>query len=330
MPDENKTVDIDTSGPDIDVELETSAPETDVSIPEEKETVREASTSTQETSNEKQETKTEETEETEGKEDQKDELEVYSKDVQRRIAKLTKKWREAERQKEEAITYARAQKQQADSISKKYSSLETSSVKEREARIVSGLQAAQAKLAAARESQDLSSEVEAQKEIARLGYEEARLLDMKQIAEARAVQQPTTMADVNIPQQPANSFNPDPKAEDWGGKNRWFGTDKPMTYTAFDIHETLVNDEGFDPSSDDYYSELDKRIRVAFPNKFVNNEDKAQNNTTKPTQQVASARRSVNPGRKTVRLTPSQVAIAKKLGVPLEEYAKQIKIMKEV
>jgi hypothetical protein len=116
--------------------------------------------------------------------------------VQRRIAKLTKKWREAERQKEEAITYARAQKQQADSISKKYSSLETSSVKEREARIVSGLQAAQAKLAAARESQDLSSEVEAQKEIARLGYEEARLLDMKQIAEARAVQQPTTMADV--------------------------------------------------------------------------------------------------------------------------------------
>jgi hypothetical protein len=324
MPDENKTVDIDTSGPDIDVELETSTPETEVSIPEEKETIREASTSTQETSDEKQET--------EGKEgeDQKDELEVYSKDVQRRIAKLTKKWREAERQKEEAITYARAQKQQADSISKRYSSLETSSVKEREARIVSGLQAAQAKLAAARESQDLSSEVEAQKEIARLGYEEARLLDMKQIAEARAVQQPTTMADVNIPQQPANSFNPDPKAEDWGSKNRWFGTDKPMTYTAFDIHETLVNDEGFDPSSDDYYSELDKRIRVAFPNKFVNNEDKAQNNTTKPTQQVASARRSVNPGRKTVRLTPSQVAIAKKLGVPLEEYAKQIKIMKEV
>jgi hypothetical protein len=116
MPDENKTVDIDTSGPDIDVELETSTPETEVSIPEEKETIREASTSTQETSNEKQETKTEDTE---GKEDQKDELEVYSKDVQRRIAKLTKKWREAERQKEEAITYARAQKQQADSISKK-------------------------------------------------------------------------------------------------------------------------------------------------------------------------------------------------------------------
>ena len=327
MPDKQETmVDIDTSAPDQEVEItseDTSTEETEKPVSED------TSASTLDASDEKLEVKTEEKEEVKT-EEKKDELEVYSKDVQRRIAKLTKKWREAERQKEEAITYARAQKQQADSISKKYSSLETSSVKEREARIVSGLQAAQAKLAAARESQDLSSEVEAQKEIARLGYEEARLLDMKQIAEARAVQQPTTMADVNIPQQPANSFNPDPKAEDWGSKNRWFGTDKPMTYTAFDIHETLVNDEGFDPSSDDYYSELDKRIRVAFPNKFVNNEDKAQNNTTKPTQQVASARRSVNPGRKTVRLTPSQVAIAKKLGVPLEEYAKQIKIMKEV
>jgi hypothetical protein len=328
MPDENKTVDIDTSGPDIDVELETSTPETDVSIPEEKETVREASTSTQETSNEKQETKTEE-DKTEG-EDQKDELEVYSKDVQRRIAKLTKKWREAERQKEEAITYARAQKQQADSISKRYSSLETNSLKDRESKLVSAIAGAKARLAQARDTQDISLEVDIQREIARLGYEESRLLELKSAREEMDKEEVIpTMNNVNIPRQP-QTVVPDEKAEEWGGKNRWFGTDKPMTYTAFDIHETLVNDEGFDPSSDDYYSELDKRIRVAFPNKFVNNEDKAQNNTTKPTQQVASARRSVNPGRKTVRLTPSQVAIAKKLGVPLEEYAKQIKIMKEV
>jgi hypothetical protein len=330
MPDENKTVDIDTSGPDVDVELETSAPETDVSIPEEKETVREASTSTQETSNEKQETKTEETEETEGKEDQKDELEVYSKDVQRRIAKLTKKWREAERQKEEAITYARAQKQQADSISKKYSSLETNSLKDRESKLASAIEGAKARLAQAREAGDINLEVDVQREISRLGYEESRLLELKATREEMTKEEVIpTMNNVNIPRQP-QTVVPDEKAETWGSKNRWFGTDKPMTYTAFDIHETLVNEEGFDPSSDDYYSELDKRIRVAFPNKFVNNEDKAQNNTTKPTQQVASARRSVNPGRKTVRLTPSQVAIAKKLGVPLEEYAKQIKIMKEV
>jgi hypothetical protein len=327
MPDENKTVDIDTSGPDVDVELETSTPETDVSIPEEKETVREASTSTQETSNEKQETKTEETE---GKEDQKDELEVYSKDVQRRIAKLTKKWREAERQKEEAITYARAQKQQADSISKRYSSLETNSLKDRESKLSIAIEGAKARLAQAREAGDINLEVDVQREIAKLGYEESRLLELKATREEMTKEEVIpTMNNVNIPKQP-QSVVPDEKAETWGSKNRWFGTDKPMTYTAFDIHETLVNDEGFDPSSDDYYSELDKRIRVAFPNKFVNNEDKAQNNTTKPTQQVASARRSVNPGRKTVRLTPSQVAIAKKLGVPLEEYAKQIKIMKEV
>jgi hypothetical protein len=329
MPDENKTVDIDTSGPDVDVELETSTPETDVSIPEEKETVREASTSTQETSNEKQETKTEE-DKTEGKEDQKDELEVYSKDVQRRIAKLTKKWREAERQKEEAITYARAQKQQADSISKRYSSLETNSLKDRESKLSIAIEGAKARLAQAREAGDINLEVDVQREISRLGYEESRLLELKATREEMAKEEVIpTMNNVNIPRQP-QTVVPDEKAETWGSKNRWFGTDKPMTYTAFDIHETLVNDEGFDPSSDDYYSELDKRIRVAFPNKFVNNEDKAQNNTTKPTQQVASARRSVNPGRKTVRLTPSQVAIAKKLGVPLEEYAKQIKIMKEV
>jgi hypothetical protein len=329
MPDENKTVDIDTSGPDIDVELETSTPETEVSIPEEKETVREASTSTQETSSEKQETNNK-TEETEGKEDQKDELEVYSKDVQRRIAKLTKKWREAERQKEEAINFARSQKQQADNISKRYSSLETNSLKDRESKLTAAIEGAKARLAQAREAGDINLEVDVQREISRLGYEESRLLELKATREEMAKEEVIpTMNNVNIPRQP-QTVVPDEKAETWGSKNRWFGTDKPMTYTAFDIHETLVNDEGFDPSSDDYYSELDKRIRVAFPNKFVNNEDKAQNNTTKPTQQVASARRSVNPGRKTVRLTPSQVAIAKKLGVPLEEYAKQIKIMKEV
>jgi hypothetical protein len=250
--------------------------------------------------------------------------------VQRRIAKLTKKWREAERQKEEAITYARAQKQQADNISKKYSSLETNSLKDRESKLTAAIEGAKARLAQAREAGDINLEVDVQREISRLGYEESRLLELKATREEMAKEEVIpTMNNVNIPRQP-QTVVPDEKAETWGGKNRWFGTDKPMTYTAFDIHETLVNDEGFDPSSDEYYSELDKRIRVAFPNKFVNNEDKAQNNTTKPTQQVASARRSVNPGRKTVRLTPSQVAIAKKLGVPLEEYAKQIKIMKEV
>jgi hypothetical protein len=327
MPDEEKKmVDIDTSGPEVDVELETQQEESEVSVPEEKETVTEVtSPAPLEASDEQQETKTEE-----AKEDQKDELEVYSKDVQRRIAKLTKKWREAERQKEEALHFARIQKDTADKLSKKYSSLETNSLKTKETQIASALQGAKARLAQARDSGDIEAEVEIQKDISRLGYEEARLLELKAAREEHQQEEVIpTMNNFQAPKQPQNIV-PDEKAEVWGTKNRWFGTDKPMTYTAFDIHETLVNEEGFDPSSDEYYSELDKRIRVAFPTKFANKEETITAETTKPTQIVASARRSVKPGRKTVRLTPSQVAIAKKLGVPLEEYAKQIKIMKEV
>jgi hypothetical protein len=327
MPDEEKKmVDIDTSGPEVDVELETQQEESEVSVPEEKETVTEVtSPAPLEASDEQQETKTEE-----AKEDQKDELEVYSKDVQRRIAKLTKKWREAERQKEEALHFARIQKDTADKLSKKYSSLETNSLKTKETQIASALQGAKARLAQARDSGDIEAEVEIQKDISRLGYEEARLLEFKAAREEHQQEEVIpTMNNFQAPKQPQNIV-PDEKAEVWGAKNRWFGTDKPMTYTAFDIHETLVNEEGFDPSSDEYYSELDKRIRVAFPTKFANKEETITAETTKPTQIVASARRSVKPGRKTVRLTPSQVAIAKKLGVPLEEYAKQIKIMKEV
>jgi hypothetical protein len=327
MPDEEKKmVDIDTSGPEVDVELETQQEESEVSVPEEKETVTEVtSPAPLEASDEKQETKTEE-----ATEDQKDELETYSKDVQRRIAKLTKKWREAERQKEEALQFARIQKDTADKLSKKYSSLETNSLKTKETQIASALQGAKARLAQARDSGDIEAEVEIQKDISRLGYEEARLLELKAAREEHQQEEIIpTMNNFQAPKQPQNIV-PDEKAEVWGAKNRWFGTDKPMTYTAFDIHETLVNEEGFDPSSDEYYSELDKRIRVAFPTKFANKEETITAETTKPTQIVASARRSVKPGRKTVRLTPSQVAIAKKLGVPLEEYAKQIKIMKEV
>jgi len=339
MPDENKTVDIDTSGPDVEVELDTQQEESEVSIPEEKEKVTEVtSTSPQDTSSEKQETSNKELgDKTEGKtedqkdsKDQKDELEVYSKDVQRRIAKLTKKWREAERQKDEALNFARIQKDTADKISKRYSSLETNSLKDRESKLATAIDGAKARLAQARDANDISLEVDIQREIARLGYEESRLLELKSAREEMAKEEVIpTMDNVRIPSDPTSN-EPDEKAEVWASKNRWFGLDKAMTYTAFDLHKTLTDEEGYDPKSDEYYVEIDKRIRLEFPHKFGTNEDKAQNNTTKPTQIVASARRSVNPGRKTVRLTPSQVAIAKKLGVPLEEYAKQIKIMKEV
>ena len=320
-------VDIDTSGPGADVELEEKKPEGEVETVETKEEDSSPAPQAEEPREEKAEGSDAQPEAK--PEEKKEELETYSKDVQRRIAKLTKKWREAERQKDEALSFARNQKDQKEKLQKKYSRVEQAGVKDREQRITSGLQAAAAKLAAAKEAGDLAAEVEANKEIARLGYEEARLNEAKAAYEDMAKTDPKEM---EIPRvTPQQTAQPDPKAEAWGAKNKWFGTDTAMTYTAFDLHKKLVDEEGFDPASDEYYSEIDKRIRLEFPNKFDNTSDKVQENTTKPTQIVASAKRSVNKsGRKTVRLTPSQVAIAKKLGVPLEEYAKQIKITKEV
>jgi hypothetical protein len=295
-------VDIDTSGPGADVELPEEKPENEIETKEDSSPApQEAEAEKVEASDEKQETKQEEKPEA-----KKDELQDYSKDVQRRIAKLTKKWREAERQKDEAITFAQIQKEEKENLQKKYSSVEQAGVKDREERIKSGMQAAAAKLAAAREQQDFAAEVEAQKEIARLGYEEARLVETKQMAEEAAKVAPKQQELLRI--TPQRTEQADPKAESWGAKNRWFGTDTAMTYTAFDLHRKLTDEEGFDPSSDEYYAEIDKRIRLEFPQKF----DITNTNSTKPTQIVASARRSVNnSGRKTVRLTPSQVAIAK-------------------
>ena len=312
-----KMVDIDTSGPGADIDL-----------PEEKqedvvETKEDSSSAPQESTAEKV-AASDEKPEAETKE-QKDELQDYSKDVQRRIAKLTKKWREAERQREDALTFARIQKDKAEELSKKYETLESASLKSREEKLKSSLEAAKIKLASARDAGDINLEFEAQRELANAGYEEARLKELKSLAESQP-KQVTRPSDVRIPQQPQQVV--DPRAEDWASKNTWFGKDKAMTYTAFDIHRTLVEEEGYDPKTDEYYAEIDKRIRLDFPHKF----DTTNVNSTKPTQTVASARRSVNnSGRKTVRLTPSQVAIAKKLGVPLEEYAKQLtNITKEV
>ena len=326
MPEDKnaKTVDIDTSGPEVDVELEdTTKPEPEFEVKEE--TVKEVKEEPKEKSIEASDKKQEAGDKGEEK---KDELEDYSESVQRRIAKLTKKMREAERQREEALNYAQSVKAEKEALTKRFSTLEDVSLKDREARISSGVQAAQAKLAAAREAQDIIAEVEASKEIARLGYEEARLSETKLAYENMSKQQKEVqIPNINLNRSNEPVLRPDPKAESWGAKNKWFGSDAVMTYTAFDIHKKLVDEEGFDASSDEYYAEIDKRIRLELPHKF----DKiATTESTKPVQVVASAKRSTKPGRKTVRLTPSQVAIAKKLGVPLEEYAKQLNITKEV
>ena len=317
---EEKTVDIDTSGPDVDITLpEEKAP---VEVKEEpKEEVQEPRTTEQEPEVKAEEPKEEPKEET--KDDKKEELEEYSQGVQKRIAKLTKKWREAERQKEAALDYAKGVQAEHSELKTRFSTLEPNYVKALENKVTSGLDAAKAKLHTAREAGDINAEVEAQKMIAQLGIEEVRLnaLKDKQSKEKEKPVKTPTLEQAVAPQKP------DPKAEAWADKNEWFGKDSAMTYTAFDYHKKLTEQEGFDPNSDEYYKEIDKRMRLDFPHKFAKTESKE---STKPTQTVASATRSVRPSRNTVRLTSSQVAIAKKLNVPLEEYAKQLKITKEV
>ncbi len=265
--------------------------------------------------------------------EQKKELDDYSEGVNKRIAKLTRRMREAERQKEEAIAYAQNINQQAQQQKVQYDQLGAGYTQELAQKVVAGMAAAKSKLKQAIADGDADGQVDAQRVISQMAMEESRLKQLKQYQNqqaqnAKRVQQPQENYAQMAQQMPTQqdiyqaAQQIDPKAEQWSSKNSWFGTDNAMTYTAFDIHRQLVEDEGFDPQSNDYYTEVDKRIRVAFPHKF----DKVGETTTEqPVQNVASAKRPATKGRrKTVRLTPSQVAISKRLGVPLEEYAKQL------
>ena len=258
----------------------------------------------------------------EKKEDKADELKEYSEGVQKRIAKLTRKMREAERQREEAIAFAEAANKQKSELEGRLSKLDKSYTSEFENRVKTNMAAAKLALKNAIESQNVEAQIAAQEQIANLTMDGARLNAMKVAEETK----PEPRKDVNITPQRTQQPATDPKAEDWALRNPWFGNDSAMTYTAFDLHKKLVEEEGFDPKTDEYYAEVDKRIRLEFPHKF----DKVEDTSTervKPTQNVASAKRSASTGRrKTVKLTPSQVAIAKRLGVPLEAYAKQLKI----
>ena len=322
MPEEEKkTVDIDTSGPDATIDIEEAKDESVVETEAPKQ-------ETVETKQEEEEVKEETV--TEKKEDD-SKLEEYSRGVQSRIAKLTRKMREAERREKAALEYAKGVEESKKELESRFKKTDSDYIKKFETTISSGLEAAQKELAAAIESGNAQAQVEANKRIATLAFENAKLEAAKEGREAQPTQaeKPVTNlsqgGNVNIPQSD-DPINMDPKAESWAAKNPWFGSDRAMTYTAFEIHKDLTEKEGFDPSSDEYYAEVDKRIKVDFPHKFGNTDNKQ---TTAPVQTVASANRSVKPGRKTVRLTSSQVAIAKKLGVPLEEYAKQLKNTKE-
>ena len=334
MPEENKMntentdiVDIDTSGPEVDVELKEDNNEKDTENniqPVDSSEKPSEQPDIQVSEHEKpQEAETKEQE----PEAKQDELKEYSEGVQKRIAKLTKKMREAERQRDEATRYAKTVLEKQKAAESKLLKIEPDYVQSLEASVKSGIEAAVAKLGQAREAGDIKSEVEAQKEIARLGVQEARITQQKAALEATQNTPAQSETREQTLETPAPTQEVDPRAEEWASKNRWFGTDSAMTYTAFDIHKKLTEEEGYDPKSNEYYSEVDKRIRLEFPHKFDSNQT---TETTKPTQTVASAKRSVKSSRKTVRLTPSQVTIARKLGVPLEEYAKQLQLTKEV
>jgi hypothetical protein len=319
MPEDKKTVDIDTSGPEVDVTVEETKDESVVETEAPKE---ETSAPEQETV----ETVKDETVKEIKKEQKEDDskLEDYSKGVQSRIAKLTRKMREAERREAAAVEYANALEQKRKVDQERFQKVDSDYTKRFEESVKTGMESAQKELARAIESGDAPAQVEANKRIAELAFDNAKL-KQRQTEQA---EKPVQLSDGGqLPRQVPQSLpQADPMAEDWAGRNRWFGTNRAMTFTAFEIHKDLVEKEGYDPKSNEYYEEVDKRIRVDFPHKFDNSGDRQ---TTRPVQSVASANRSAKTGRKQMRLTSSQVAIAKKLNVPLEEYAKQLKLTKE-
>ena len=337
MQDTDKPVNIDTSGPGAEVELDSvkeelieetvieETPGTDKSYENERETKLEDGGSADDAI-----AKSDEPTDVQANEEnteKKKELDEYSDGVKRRIAKLTKKMRESERREEAATIYARSVLAEKEALSSRLSKLDTGFVSEKENRIKSGMEAAVAKLAKAREESDLKAEVAATAEISRLGYEEARLADLK----ARQAEQ-KTQTPVPQPQQQEveRPRQVDSRARDWARKNSWFNNDAVMTEGAKVIHRQLTEIEGYDPNTEaeEYYSEVDRRIRLEFPHKFDTN---TTQESTRPTQTVASATRvNKTSGRKIVKLTPSQVAIAKKLGVPLKDYAEQLKITEGV
>ena len=338
MPEEEKqkdTVDIDTSGPSVDVELpeDKTKNEEDKTYENERETKLEDGGSADDSSKEPnqqsdvrvEENKTEQTTDEKGSDKQQSntrEVEEYSEGVKKRIAKLTKKMREAARREEAATLYAKSVLAEQEKLKSRLAKVDTDYVSEMEGRIKSGMEAAVAKLAKAREENNLQAEVAAQAEISRLGYEEARLIDMK-ARQSKPKEEVTEQPQEITQPQPRRI---DPKAQEWAERNTWFNRDPVMTEGAKAIHRQLTEEEGYDPIShpEEYYQEIDRRIALEFPHKFAKNTEET---TNKPTQTVASATRSSKSGRKVQRLTPSEVAIAKKLGVSLDEYAKQKRLM---
>jgi len=298
---DEKMVDLPSTGSSVDVTLDDTDVKVNKEEPEEVETVVKTETASE------------------------GEMEDYGKKVQSRIDKLTKKAREAERREQAAVEYARGVQQEAENMRQKAQALDTGYITEFGDRVDAQITQAKKELKDAMDLGDVERQVDIQAKLGRLAIEEERAAShkaqrerLRQEMEARGVNPNQPRMPQQQPRQPAPPARPDPKAEEWADKNTWFGEDEPMTLTSFSIHRKLV-EEGFDPKSDSYYNEIDNRMRETFPHKF--------GQQVSPTQAVNSGNRMAAPGKRkgTVRLTPSQVAIAKKLGVPLSEYAKYVK-----
>ena len=256
-----------------------------------------------------------------------EELDDYSKRVQKRIKTLTDKYRSEERDREEAVRFAQTVKQENDKLKERLTSLDKGYLNEYGTRLESQLATAKNIYRDAHESGDVDKMFEAQSALSKISIEQERYRLAKQRQDQTKMQKAPveggTQVQASAPAAQAPAPKADPKAEGWAEKNEWFGQDEVMTYAAFGIHRKLVEEEGFDPQADEYYSEIDKRMRTEFPQRF--NAGRKTGGSARVASADTSASRTTKTGRRTVKLSPSQIAIAKKLGVPLEEYAKYVK-----
>ena len=251
-----------------------------------------------------------------------DELSSVNDAVQKRIAKLTAKMREAERREQAALEYAKGLQAQAQTLQQRLVHTDYSRLNEAKTRLETQQTALRQIIQKAREEGDINTEIEAQERLTGLLQEKTQVsqwLQQQEVARQQPVQEAFQRPQQRQQQQPPA---PDPRAEDWAARNEWFGQDRMMTYAAWGIHQDLIEREGIDPNSDEYYTELDRRIREEFPKRFAQS---SRQQRSAPAVAPASRSSGINSARRTVRLSPSQVAIAKKLGVPLEEYAKHVK-----
>tara|TARA_R100001440_G_scaffold770_1_gene2507 strand:- start:68 stop:1003 length:936 start_codon:yes stop_codon:yes gene_type:complete len=257
--------------------------------------------------------------------DDEDDLSQYSASVRKRISKITKKFRDEEEQRLAAVEFAKSVKKQNDELKAKLDKLDTTYVGEFDTRVQSQAAAAKEAYRKAYEAGDADALYEAQQTISRIAMEEARLSQLKEQREQETKKTETNDA-APAATQPAPTPpppKPDPRAEEWATQNEWFGQDQTMTYAAFGIHKTLIEEEGLDPNTEEYYTELDNRIRSNFPHKF--GEQKKSSGPRVASAGATASKTGSTKGRRTVKLTPSQIAIAKRLNVPLEEYAKYVK-----